>query len=304
MRSSTGSSVQGSADIPGSSGVDQEIVESMLLALVCRSFGKQCIVFFEMKRNAHRFCALLTLMKVKAAELHGDVTQAQRYLALERFRTQQVDVLVATDVAARGLDIPGVQTVINAEMPRNLSIYVHRVGRTARAGCGGRSITLVSDARRKMMKEVLKMKGEGVTNSEGSGAGSGSVAPSSQVLSRTIPGAVLTQYTQMVQSLEEPLQEHFRNEKLKSNLDELQMEAERAENILLHESEINARPARTWYQTETQKKEGREGSREAVKAEQSIAQLGVVQAKLTAAEKVGYFCDQYIYFVLLFIFAF
>ncbi len=75
----------------GSSGVDQEIVESMLLALVCRSFGKQCIVFFEMKRNAHRFCALLNLMKVKAAELHGDVTQAQRYLALERFRTQQVN---------------------------------------------------------------------------------------------------------------------------------------------------------------------------------------------------------------------
>ena len=127
VRSSTGASVTGSADIPGSSGVDQEVVEAMLLALVCRSFGKQCIVFFEMKRNAHRFCALLTLMKVKAVELHGDVTQAQRYLALEKFRTQQVDVLVATDVAARGLDIPGVQTVINAEMPRNLSIYVHRV---------------------------------------------------------------------------------------------------------------------------------------------------------------------------------
>lgn len=127
VRSSTGAAVAGSADIPGSSGVDQEIVEAMLLALVCRSFGKQCIVFFEMKRNAHRFCALLTLLKVKAAELHGDVTQAQRYLALEKFRTQQVDVLVATDVAARGLDIPGVQTVINAEMPRNLSTYVHRV---------------------------------------------------------------------------------------------------------------------------------------------------------------------------------
>lgn len=127
VRSSTGATVAGSADIPGSSGVDQEVVEAMLLALVCRSFGKRCIVFFEMKRNAHRFCALLNLLKVKAAELHGDVTQAQRYLALEKFRTQQVDVLVATDVAARGLDIPGVQTVINAEMPRNLSIYVHRV---------------------------------------------------------------------------------------------------------------------------------------------------------------------------------
>jgi ATP-dependent RNA helicase DDX27 len=127
VRSSTGAAVVGSADIPGSSGADQEVVEAMLLALVCRSFGSHCIVFFEMKKNAHRFCALLTLLGVKATELHGDVTQAQRYLALNKFRSGQVDVLVATDVAARGLDIPGVQTVINAEMPRNLSIYVHRV---------------------------------------------------------------------------------------------------------------------------------------------------------------------------------
>mmetsp|Transcript_46626 Transcript_46626/g.92390 ORF Transcript_46626/g.92390 Transcript_46626/m.92390 type:complete len:900 (-) Transcript_46626:82-2781(-) len=290
VRSSTGAAVTGSADIPGSSGVDQEVVESMLLALVCRSFGKQCIVFFEMKRNAHRFCALLNLMNVKAAELHGDVSQAQRYLALERFRTQQVDVLVATDVAARGLDIPGVQTVINAEMPRNLSIYVHRVGRTARAGCGGRSITLVSDARRKMMKEVLKMKGEYTsTSAEGdTEEGKQSLAVSSgQMLSRTIPGAVLAQFTEKVRSLESEMREYFRAEKMKANLDELQMEAEKAENLLLHEQEIQARPARTWYQTERQKGELRETSRTQVKEEQSAAQLGKTEAivQRSAAER-------------------
>lgn len=123
VRSTSGAS----AETPGTSGADQEVVEAMLLALISRSFNKQCIVFFEMKRNAHRFCALLNVMNIKAAELHGDVSQVQRYQALEKFRNQQVDILVATDVAARGLDIPGVQTVINAEMPRNLSIYVHRV---------------------------------------------------------------------------------------------------------------------------------------------------------------------------------
>jgi superfamily II DNA/RNA helicase len=114
-------------DKPGSSGSEQQIVESILLSLVSRSFNKNCIVFFETKHNAHRFCAILNVLNIKAVELHGNINQTQRYLALEKFRTQQVDILVATDVAARGLDIPGVQTVINAEMPRNISIYIHRV---------------------------------------------------------------------------------------------------------------------------------------------------------------------------------
>lgn len=84
------------------------------------------------------------------------MTQTLRYLALESFKSEQADVLVCTDVAARGLDISGVQAVLNADMPRNSSTYVHRVGRTARAGCSGRAVTLVCDSRRKIMKEVLK----------------------------------------------------------------------------------------------------------------------------------------------------
>lgn len=101
--------------------------------------------------------SLFACLGIKCCELHGDVSQALRYLALQRFRDNEVDIMVATDVAARGLDIPGVQTVLNAEMPRSASTYVHRVGRTARAGCGGRAVTFVGDARRKVMKDVLKV---------------------------------------------------------------------------------------------------------------------------------------------------
>ena len=105
------------------------------------------------------------------------------------------------------------------------------------------------------------------------------------MLSRTIPGEVLTQYSSIVKSMQNELQEYFRQEKLKANIDELEMEAQKAENLLVHENEIQARPARTWYQTERQKMEQRETSREGVKAEQSVAQLGVEKAKITAVER-------------------
>jgi ATP-dependent RNA helicase DDX27 len=240
--------------------------DAIMAALICRSFTHRVIAFFETKHETHRFYTILLLLGVKACELHGDVTQVQRYLALERFRKGEVDVMVATDVAARGLDIPGVQTVINSEMPRNASTYVHRVGRTARAGCGGRSVTLVSDSRRKVMKEVLKnytgVGGEGADASE-SGAGAGG-----QVLSRTVPTAVVDHYMSTITSSEEDLQRIMREEKLNARMKVAEAEVERAENMLLYENEIAARPARTWYQTQTQKNEVKAASTKRAREEE------------------------------------
>lgn len=246
-----------------------EAAEAILVSLVLRNFRAKTIVFYEMKKDAHRFCAILQLLDVKVSELHGDIPQDKRYSALQRFRTGQSDVLVATDVAARGLDIPGVLTVINAEMPRNTSTYVHRVGRTARAGCGGRAITLVTDARRKIMKEVLK--GVGGTMSQDGG----------QVLSRTIPAAVIQEYIKKVEKMEKGIEQLFRDEKMKNRLDNIQQEVEKAENLLEYQDEIEARPARTWYQSEAEKRELKEVAKTKVKQEQDEARLG----KETAARE-------------------
>ncbi|KAG5860739.1 hypothetical protein JTB14_004605 [Gonioctena quinquepunctata] len=107
--------------------------EPILAALVCRTFREHCMVFVQTKKQAHRLHVLLGLLGLKVAELHGNLTQPQRLDNLEKFKTKQVDVLIATDVAARGLDISGVQTVINFIMPATVEHYIHRVGRTARA---------------------------------------------------------------------------------------------------------------------------------------------------------------------------
>jgi ATP-dependent RNA helicase DDX27 len=110
--------------------------EALLLALCCRSLrGGSAIVFFRTKQKAHRMKILFGLCGLPpAGELHGNMSQAARLESLEKFRRREVAFLLATDVAARGLDIMGVQVVVNFDCPRTLETYLHRIGRTARAG--------------------------------------------------------------------------------------------------------------------------------------------------------------------------
>jgi ATP-dependent RNA helicase DDX27 len=122
--------------------------EPIVCSLLSRSFPSGVIVFTRTKRVAHRLMILLSLLGMKCGELHGDLTQRQRLEALENFREATIDILIVMDLAARGLDIQGVKTVINFEMPRDLTTYVHRVGRMARAGRGGCAVTLIEERHR------------------------------------------------------------------------------------------------------------------------------------------------------------
>jgi superfamily II DNA/RNA helicase len=101
------------------------------------------LVFVRTKRGADRLVEKLKRQGVRAAALHGDMTQAARDRALERFEDGKVDTLVATDVAARGLDLEHITHVVNFDPPEDAKGYLHRVGRTARAGRGGTGVTLV-----------------------------------------------------------------------------------------------------------------------------------------------------------------
>ena len=101
------------------------------------------LVFVRTKRGADRLAGRLSRRDVGAVAMHGDMTQGARERALERFRSGKVTTLVATDVAARGLDLTDITHVINYDPPEDDKGYVHRVGRTGRAGRGGSGITLV-----------------------------------------------------------------------------------------------------------------------------------------------------------------
>ena len=125
---------------------DKESTRDAILVSLCKNnFKKRTIIFFEQKWMAHRMKLIFGLLNLKAAELLGDLTQSMRLEAMQRFRDQSVNFLLATDLAARGLDIPSVETVINFQMPRDMTTYIHRVGRTARAGRSGVSVSLCGE---------------------------------------------------------------------------------------------------------------------------------------------------------------
>ena len=114
------------------------------LAKFLRRADGPVLVFVRTKSGAERLARRLAAGGLKAAALHADRTQAQRTQAVEGFRSGRYRVLVATDVAARGLDIDGITHVVNYEVPSNRETYVHRVGRTGRAEATGTALTLVA----------------------------------------------------------------------------------------------------------------------------------------------------------------
>jgi ATP-dependent RNA helicase RhlE len=114
------------------------------LAKFLRRTDGPVLVFVRTKSGAERLARKLALFGLKAAALHADRTQQQRSQAVEGFRSGSYRVLVATDVAARGLDIDGITHVVNYEVPSSREMYVHRVGRTGRADATGTALTLVA----------------------------------------------------------------------------------------------------------------------------------------------------------------
>ncbi len=124
--------------------VDKKRKHDLFVDLVKSHSIDQCLAFCKTKRSADLLCTLLNRNKLTSVALHGDKSQAQRTTALQQFKDKKADILVATDLAARGIDIDGLPYVVNVDLPKIAEDYVHRIGRTGRAGKQGIAISIVA----------------------------------------------------------------------------------------------------------------------------------------------------------------
>ncbi len=139
--------------------LEREAKIDWVATFVKRESDGPVLVFVRRKIDADRVARHLTAKSIRAAALHADRTQQERLSAVEGFRSGKHPVLVATDIAARGLDIEGIAHVINFEVPDSPETYVHRVGRTGRSGASGHAVTLVSSHEQRAWAAVEKALG-------------------------------------------------------------------------------------------------------------------------------------------------
>ena len=136
--------------------VDQRKKTELILDMIAGGKWQQVLVFTRTKHGANRLAEKMNKADISAAAIHGNKTQAARTKALAGFKKNDIRVLVATDIAARGLDIPLLPHVINFELPNVPEDYVHRIGRTGRAGASGEAISLVAADEMVYLRDIEK----------------------------------------------------------------------------------------------------------------------------------------------------
>ncbi|KAF2466455.1 DEAD-domain-containing protein [Lindgomyces ingoldianus] len=211
--------------------------QAYLMYMCASVYTDRVIVFFRQKKEAHRVRVLFGLCGLKASELHGNMSQEQRIQSVESFRSGKTSYLLATDVASRGLDIKNVSTVLNYEAPQSHEIYLHRVGRTARAGRTGRSCTIAAEPDRKVVKAAVKA----------------ARAQGAKVVSRQVPAEEVEKWIEKLRKLEDEIDEVLKEEKEERALSITERDLKRGENLIRHEDEIKSRPRRTWFESEKEK---------------------------------------------------
>ncbi|OQY51129.1 MAG: ATP-dependent RNA helicase [Desulfobacteraceae bacterium 4572_89] len=157
--------------------VDQSNKRALLIHLITQERWSQVLVFVRTKHGANKLTEKLAAKKISAAALHGNKSQSFRTRTLKEFKNGEIRILVATDVAARGLDISNLPHVVNYDMPGVPEDYIHRIGRTGRAGISGIAVSLVSHQEKAHLKAIEKLLDQKIPREEVSGFTEGGVVP-------------------------------------------------------------------------------------------------------------------------------
>lgn len=228
--------IQANPDNRVSEKLRQEVVKiknredrmAVLVYLQEKYFKKRTIVFFKMKSECHRAAIILGLKnKMNVSELHGNLTQTERIDALADFKSGKCDILLASDLVARGLDIKNVKYVLNYELPHELTRYIHRVGRTARAGEAGVCLTIVDPYELQKLKGVVKSTKE-------------------KLFVRPVSDGMIKEIDNEILELDADVTNIYRQERFERELRQAEKEAERVRNQLEFSQDIYNRPKKEW----------------------------------------------------------
>lgn len=142
--------------------VEEPDKTSLLLQLLKEQPFESILVFVRTKKKADKVSKAINVSNIRTKAIHGDKSQSERQKALELFKNKEIKILVATDVAARGIDIHQLSHVVNMDIPSVPETYIHRIGRTGRAGMSGTAISFCSDEERLFLKAIEKLQGQSI----------------------------------------------------------------------------------------------------------------------------------------------
>lgn len=140
--------------------VEKQEKKDLLIDVLKKEGDKPALIFSRTKHGADKIARVLCKAGIGSAAIHGNKSQNARQRALNDFKSHEIRVLIATDIAARGIDINNLELVINYDLPNVAETYVHRIGRTGRAGNTGTALTFCADDERGLLKDIQKLTGE------------------------------------------------------------------------------------------------------------------------------------------------
>ncbi|SCN63767.1 DEAD/DEAH box ATP-dependent RNA helicase, putative [Plasmodium chabaudi adami] len=212
--------------------INEKYRKATLLHLCNEVYKNHCIIFFKTRKETHLMYILLKLLDFKCEELHGLMSQKKRIESILKFKNQEVDFLLCTELASRGIDIDHVKYVVNYSLPANVVKYVHRIGRTARIGKKGTACTFFLPKEKENVKKIIK----GVKKNN-----------NSKIYKRVISEEKILHWDSIIKKNKNKIKEILENENVEKEIEKSNISINKIKNLITFKDEIYNRPKKTWF---------------------------------------------------------